>query len=370
MIPYFKELQCYSRLKYSPLFNLSLSSKELFHSNFLAWIFENYREETVAFFNEKIESFQLIELLEVEREKNHIDITLTFNDSYKVLIENKVKSLPRQDQLDEYNSTLNKGKEVLFLLSLFPFNYQYFISYQEISDWLQSINIPIELDCKYEDQIKKYYIIKDYIGVAKDLTELVKFLSEEDIIFNFHSRSFLYAAFNELRLHDIFHKIKYSRLKDRISAKVLDWLEEESLPKDLFVANDYFSRGSAAANLTIPINTDDKRMYFEIQLQDNILRFILFSRGCVKNQNIILNNSLFHDFFNLSGIESYSIFEKAKMRNDFNKYGDYIIYNYVIVVDGCNIEALIDAIVEFTKKAILNVKENKMAMREFLENLS
>jgi hypothetical protein len=29
-------------LKKSPLFNLSLSSKELFHSNFLAWLCENY----------------------------------------------------------------------------------------------------------------------------------------------------------------------------------------------------------------------------------------------------------------------------------------------------------------------------------------
>jgi hypothetical protein len=30
------------RLKKSPLFNLSLASKELFHSNFLAWLCEAY----------------------------------------------------------------------------------------------------------------------------------------------------------------------------------------------------------------------------------------------------------------------------------------------------------------------------------------
>ena len=34
----------------SPLFNLSLSSKELFHSNFIYWIGKNYPEELGEFF--------------------------------------------------------------------------------------------------------------------------------------------------------------------------------------------------------------------------------------------------------------------------------------------------------------------------------
>ena len=34
-----------NKLKESPLFNLSLSSSELFHSNFLYWVANNYKKE-------------------------------------------------------------------------------------------------------------------------------------------------------------------------------------------------------------------------------------------------------------------------------------------------------------------------------------
>lgn len=39
------------KLKISPLFNLSLSSKELFHSNFLYWIGRTYPSEFGGIFS-------------------------------------------------------------------------------------------------------------------------------------------------------------------------------------------------------------------------------------------------------------------------------------------------------------------------------
>ena len=45
------------KLKKSPMFNLSLSSKELFHSNFLAWIAED--EDTKELFESILELFGL-----------------------------------------------------------------------------------------------------------------------------------------------------------------------------------------------------------------------------------------------------------------------------------------------------------------------
>ena len=44
-------------LKKSPLFNLSLSSKELFHSNFLYWIGQNYPLEFGKLFAEYLSNW-------------------------------------------------------------------------------------------------------------------------------------------------------------------------------------------------------------------------------------------------------------------------------------------------------------------------
>jgi hypothetical protein len=41
-------------LKKSPLFNLSLTSRELFHSNFLAWLAETYPREVGQVFSSLI----------------------------------------------------------------------------------------------------------------------------------------------------------------------------------------------------------------------------------------------------------------------------------------------------------------------------
>lgn len=84
------------------------------------------------------------ELNNVEREKNNKDITLKF-DKLTIHIENKVKSLPQQRQLDDYNKDLKNKNEVLVLLSLFPYKgHVPFISYQQIAKWLDKINIEPE----------------------------------------------------------------------------------------------------------------------------------------------------------------------------------------------------------------------------------
>ena len=144
----FNYASAYNYLKSSPLFTMSLSSKELFHSNFLAWLAVNYTD----LFNEVMKELCRYEidltkfiitnlytldtlppdkskrLIRVYREKNHTDISiaevellpaveikekkarghiLSEDDCYKVIryqliIENKVKSLPYRQQLEKY----------------------------------------------------------------------------------------------------------------------------------------------------------------------------------------------------------------------------------------------------------------------------
>ena len=100
-------------LNTSPMFNLSLSSKELFHSNFLAWLGNN--SDTREFFVEVINL--LVEDLNLQysggwtvmREDKHFDLCIREDTKkgkgkgkYLLIIENKVKSIPLKRQLDEY----------------------------------------------------------------------------------------------------------------------------------------------------------------------------------------------------------------------------------------------------------------------------
>ena len=95
------------KLEQSPMLQLSLGSKELFHSNFLYWL---WKAEPDAFW--KIMSgFNIIQEdgMEVYREKNNFDFSIYNKDGYVVaVIENKVKSVPDKVQLEGYDSKIKK----------------------------------------------------------------------------------------------------------------------------------------------------------------------------------------------------------------------------------------------------------------------
>lgn len=117
-----------SSLQSSPVFNMSLSSKELFHSNFLAWAIKQYPQQAKDFFCKVIKledneckcecddnSIQC-----VDREKKNIDLSFKICDCCSIYIENKFKSIAYKEQLDEYSEKLSKmqGCKRFILLSL------------------------------------------------------------------------------------------------------------------------------------------------------------------------------------------------------------------------------------------------------------
>lgn len=115
-------------LKTSPMFNLSLSSKELFHSNFLYWI---WKLDSTAFkcliaklLNVSPNDLKWGNEWEVVREYNSFDLCVKYCDKESnneetgasdvlLVIENKVKSIPYKRQLYKY---VNKVKELYGLL--------------------------------------------------------------------------------------------------------------------------------------------------------------------------------------------------------------------------------------------------------------
>ena len=113
------------KLNNNPIFQLSLSSKELFHSNFLAWLAED--KNTQALFK-KILSTWLGEdtfdyntdCMEIKREYKNFDFSICekiINDKesktgrIRLVLENKFKSIAYKAQLDNYKKKVDALNE-------------------------------------------------------------------------------------------------------------------------------------------------------------------------------------------------------------------------------------------------------------------
>ena len=110
------------KLKDSPLYNLSMANKELFHSNFLAWFGNIYKIEFNWLINQLLGAGSWpdeIQDYSIVREYKHFDICIKDScDNPRILIENKVKSVPTKEQLDRYRSEVNEDSCILILLTM------------------------------------------------------------------------------------------------------------------------------------------------------------------------------------------------------------------------------------------------------------
>ena len=154
------------RLKNSPIYAMSLGSKELFHSNFWAWLIDQNNEYAKIFFKE-IDCSNVI----VEREKNSRDITLT-SQKKKYVIENKLKSMPDKDQLIKYTNDVGKSFDGGFLTGIKKPNFDLpkgwsFVSYQEITDGIETV-----VNQSNDNEFNKKVILQ-YIDDLRNIFELI-----------------------------------------------------------------------------------------------------------------------------------------------------------------------------------------------------
>ena len=120
-------------LNANPMFHMSLASKELFHSNFLYWLWKLDASKFLTLLDklsgDKLSECKdyfcdMIDTIEVKREYQHFDLCVLKKGTNEVLlvIENKVKSIPYVEQLNEYTGKLDENckKVLLTLMQDFP----------------------------------------------------------------------------------------------------------------------------------------------------------------------------------------------------------------------------------------------------------
>jgi len=167
-------------LENSPIANIALASKELFHSNFLAWVFGQYPTTLNALLSPAgLDQVQGGEGLDITREEQNLDLVVRIGDDRMLVIENKLKSLPELDQLDRYVKKGNKlgqgrGRIEYVLLTLSAKDYVNHdaenaqwkdVSYMELGEGLDEF-MPPDLNTYHRS------IVEDYASFVRELSRI------------------------------------------------------------------------------------------------------------------------------------------------------------------------------------------------------
>ena len=161
----FKIEKIKDELEKSPIFNFSLGSKELFHSNFIAWLANKYPQKTGKLFSRFLKDKSGdISITRAERESKNRDLHFFFTNGQELIIENKVKSIPSLRQLESYSKGSSKNQNFLLLTltqSLITLNTKWSIlTYAELADLM--VNFYSAVNDVYYKQI-----IQDYIWMYR-----------------------------------------------------------------------------------------------------------------------------------------------------------------------------------------------------------
>jgi len=379
-------------LRVNPLFQLSLGSKELFHSNFIAYMigFENnmeFNKRFVAAFSD-LDYPQLETVHPPKRERDNFDliipIDLINSGHTQLVIENKVKSLPSIDQLNDYYQRVN-GDGMFYLLSLnapgFDMNEVnpwVLKTYKDLSDCiLQNIEFVNNDIVFYE--VKLAQLLQLYVEFVQNLHNISQALSinnPENELYNFYNDDYLGVNFRDFRLHDLLYKIKHDCIKHQINYKLegAGFSVSQIERNDELIRNNnpYFFVGTGFSNSqgitdlklflrSITIENSQVPLFLVLQLQGYSFRFACeiyvkgLNRGTKeKLRNIIylISNSLREEGLWMVGLEFNDLFDKVdigngeayrdKNPNRFCKFGDHFLYKYNHINQDVPVQSIIN----------------------------
>ena len=357
-------------LHQNPMFRISLGSKELFHSNFLAFLWDCDEQAKKAFLNminellpkdNKINVSELLgkEGLTIYREKENLDLCICHTENNKecidIIIENKVKSIPYIEQLDEYRQTAAKPQYknstavtyiLLTLAEVFP-NKEAIIE----SGW----NI-ITYD-QLVKAIKQYYRknnieprLQQYVA---DYTDFIDKLSALQIVDKFNDEPFhnpaIIEAYHKKKLSDLYLKQRGSYFICLLLNKITEAQENNRLGKIdikqgaksqasgknvgdnsknaiIYLASG-MNRGKST--ITIHIYPKDSTSSYALQIEGNQYRHMFIQSGLIAKRSTKVEQNLnTMPFFTTDQLPE-PLQKDWQGRKAFNQYKPDCLYKYV-----------------------------------------
>jgi len=297
-------------------YQLSLSNLELYHSNLFAVVLEKSGFINHKFFSHVIDINKKYTDLKVYREKNSIDLTIEVIDeigeTHVIFIENKVKSLPDENQLICYSEKDSNAKGILLSLVKPGFNLPeswFRRSYGELIEYYNDL-----LD-KVDETFRLFLI--DYIDYMKNVEKFIEKISYGESYFLEESNN---KVLDGMRLRSVIEKIHYANLENKIA--------------DLGYKT-YSGRIRGAHFFGIDLPIEGTTSSFDIQIQGNQYRHkVNFShedKGKLGDLERICDSikektCLYH--FNL---EDNPILQKSSSRKKWKTYDERDFYDYALI---------------------------------------
>jgi hypothetical protein len=409
-------------LKNNFLFQVSLGSKELFHSNLIAWILEQkISTKHNSFILEKFlehlfgdRSFlgkeEIINYFDILRESNNIDLIIKWqvgNEIWIALFENKVKSIPTLKQLKEYSDKgegmvsrklkfkkdtktashlpiLIKGKYLLTMSTvdepdIFKSENWINITYNlHILDFLRSIS-----DLKFKKQEVRL-LIRKYISFLENQIAILKYfglISSEKISFlerpyDYYKKESIVSELRSIRLHDLVLKLIHHKIAKEVEIR----LSEVGL--QLRRSESEFTNSTGVTSVDIIL---EESFIIGIQLQGNQFRLYTIHKDAKINEQFALelwrNHLWFYDLstqkaLNGSGrrksyFQSNGMKDKLGNNRSFCEYNQGIflyLYKDLSLEEGTlSINKVVDLFVQYLSH--LNSRKNELIAATKSKNL-
>lgn len=358
------------QLKRMPIFKMSLGSKELFHSNFLEYLWEEDRTTFIAMLNSLVGKDVLDQSIEYElaREKSHFDISLFHHEGpksreiYDVVIENKLKSIPNREQLSAYEiKNENKSQNTKYILLTLM---EEFHDKKDIEKTWTVINYESLGSAITKHFGERNTYIKDYCEFVKLMHSLQK-----DILICDAGSETLWpdkplAYFRNARLHDLYIKLRGLQFLEILKQEINnswdtkyvkdggDVIRKESLQFNIFLN---FNIHQGCGQVAVFIYFGEEQI-FEIVIQGNQYRHCInYKRKSdgkyesFDNDNTISKAKIWevvnNDTFMRSFIRSGGFYEKYKSKKEYCGYGADQIYRYRTIDSDESVNSLIVNIV-------------------------
>jgi hypothetical protein len=355
--------QCYQALSGEPLLAASLGSKELFHSNLIGWLMErspDVARDALAPWLVKQHDQQVDR---VRREHKQLDLIIEATGFAPVVIENKVFSLPDEDQLDRYRvhniADAGVGGATMLLLSLTDPGWPNgsragwtWVRYTELAARLASA---VESSGRYDaftvELVQRW---RRMVDVLSDVTEQVAprnldqaYLLDVDLI----------EALRRLRLHDAMQKSRNFGIRRLIA----DRYAAAGLHYNFLEAG--FARATPLLSTFLDL-PDGSRIGWQLH-QSQWRRFVVTppaSHGRSKEsaaRRVDYVRTVHPTWFDFTSESQVGAFQPAAAAANYRHFAPDFVYDY-ISAPGITVRQVLD-LAEISLRAALAVRDTMSA---------
>lgn len=384
-------------LNKNPMFHLSLGSKELFHSNFLAFLWDQNPKAFLELLNDLcLNSINVADLLNekeltLDREKENFDICIHHKEGkkeiYDIIIENKVKSIPYKEQLEDYEDKVRKhqkGRTIKNILLTLADNFPnannikgwIIVSYKALAQKLKSSKSDFSSSNR---QILQY--IEDYIDFIKQLTPL-KDKILEDLKNNgpYHQQEDI-NTFHKYKLSDLYIKLRGAYFIGLIKDKLESTYKKNGVDVEYFTSSKFEERrrgGSGEktmiwlhsgmnrgkSTVTASINPANSENLYELQIEGDQYRHMFNQNGLVAKRGSVSKKLLNIPYFDYNNLPS-KVNNNWAGKSDFNQYKPNCLYKYVKFDSEIKVYEMIDILVEDIQNVLRYIRSCESVVCKF-----